>query len=329
MKTKISKKIGRRGKIGLTVLIAAMFIGVATAGVLTYFGEIKTTANIEQAVVIGSPGDWHNYDDPIEYTIDAIGGDTFCYDQWIWNKASIPVDVTFDTNECEGITTTYLTPLVILKATGDSTAEWTDAEKKIGSYSAKLFWDVSSRAFVDIDIPEGMTINDANSWSYWINAPEDYAPNLVFYLDTTGNGESDTTVSARPENDPPNADVWYQIDQDTIGGYQGAYVVWEDGTGCPKYKFLWSDVQSNYGSAEILKVKIGKGSIGTNQEITVYVDDFTLNAETYGLDDIKVPLNTPFTLQPGQELPFRICYTFDLHCEGTYVLTTLIDATEA
>ena len=51
MKTKISK-IGRRGKIVLAILIAGMFIGVATAALMPHFGKLTTTATMSQAVLV-------------------------------------------------------------------------------------------------------------------------------------------------------------------------------------------------------------------------------------------------------------------------------------
>ncbi len=50
MKHNKSKKIGRRGKIVLTVLVAVMFIGIASAQLLTYYGKVETTVSVKQSV---------------------------------------------------------------------------------------------------------------------------------------------------------------------------------------------------------------------------------------------------------------------------------------
>lgn len=184
-----------------------------------------------------------------------------------------------------------ITGAVTLGTTYTGISEWiTDETAQCDSHSAKLVWPapyrdeednyIVPRAFADIAIPSGLEVSGVSSWSYWVKAPEDYAPNLIFYVDTTGDGSSDTTISAWPKNDPPLADVWTQIDQTTIGGYKGIYLVWGSNP-WPSFKSSWDAVQSAYGSAVIMKVKIGKGVIGTNQEITAYVDDFTLNDTTY------------------------------------------------
>lgn len=93
MKTKISKKIGRRGKIALTVLIATMFIGVASAGLLTYYGKIETTAEVSQAIVFDGKDD----STAITHALSTMGGCCECYKEKIKNRACIDGDVDFIT----------------------------------------------------------------------------------------------------------------------------------------------------------------------------------------------------------------------------------------
>jgi uncharacterized repeat protein (TIGR01451 family) len=214
---------------------------------------------------------------------------------------------------------------ITLGTTGDGIAEWSTDEAQVGSYSVKLQWPAGDRAYVSIDLPSGATINNSATWSYWIDVshfatsePEDYVPNLTFYLDTTGDTNSDTTVSAWPEITHEEALAgWYQIDETTIGGYKGAYVVWGSGP-APSYKFSWGDVQAAYGTATILKVKIGKGVIGTGENLApCYIDDLRIDVVTYEfepctdatLSDLTVDGTTisgfsPSTLTYNKELPY-------------------------
>lgn len=178
-------------------------------------------------------------------------------------------------------------PIELQEADG-ATAEWTDEEAAVGDYSVELNWPapywedgdyIVPRASVAItDLPDNLTIGAVDDWSYWANAPEDYAPNLTFYTDTVGDNDSDTTITAWPTDAP--GDTWTLIDEATIGGYQGVYVVWGSNP-WPSWVFDWSAVQDSYGSAEIIDILIGKGVIGTNMDITVYVDDFTINGIVY------------------------------------------------
>lgn len=181
-----------------------------------------------------------------------------------------------------------------------ATAEWTDETAAVGDYSVKLDWPapyrdadnnyIVPRASVAITDSPDLAIGVVDSWSYWIKAPSSYAPNLTFSTDTLGDESSDTTITAWPTNAP--GDEWSLIDETTIGGYKGAYIVWGSNP-WPSYKFDWSAVQVSYGDAEILDLLIGKGVIGTNQDITVFVDDFTLNGITYSFEPPPPPPTPP------------------------------------
>ena len=352
MKTKISKKIGRRGKIGLTVLIAAMFIGIATAGVLTYFGEIKTTANVDQAVVIGSPGDWHNYDDPIEYTIDAIGGDTFCYDQWIWNKASIPVDVIFDTSHYQEITTTYLKGMAgsTVSVTSIDTSGMTDEDAfnnepetlvldnvpfdaqtaPVTMEGEVLALDLGNgwvdTAYVEIGVRPESTKDERNAGVYLIAFNVDGDGTWVHLQDYSGNGQSGGVIKIGEDSDfsykmtltpsgstggTATLEVWVgEVSQGTATLPYGHASTWDEDVA--------GDFNEDYTSAYLFYSIIADRRGVADQTYSATVGNIKTDSE----------LHMP-TIPAEEKLLFYICYTFDLHCEGTYVLTTLIDATEA
>jgi len=171
--------------------------------------------------------------------------------------------------------------------THGASAAWTPSSSAVGSSSLQLNWPppyyedpvnntgyTVPRAFARIDIPSGLALNDIEDWSYWAKAPEDYVTNLTFYLDTDSDAVTDTTVTAWPENDPPLADTWMQVDEKTIGGYDGSYVIWSDAA-YPSWEFNWASITDGYGDASLLGLKLGKGVIGTSQPITTYVDDFS------------------------------------------------------
>lgn len=186
-----------------------------------------------------------------------------------------------------------------LQSSNGGTAEWTDEEAAVGDYSVELDWPapywedgnyIVPQASVAITDLADLTISEVNSWSYWANAPEDYCPNLTFYTDTMGDGDSDTTITAWPK--AGTVDDWCLIDETTIGGWQGVYVVWGSNP-WPSWVPDWAAVQNSYGDAEILDLLIGKGVIGTNKDITVYVDDFTINGITYSFEPPPPPPPPP------------------------------------
>lgn len=168
-------------------------------------------------------------------------------------------------------------PGVELYATGDSTAEWTDEEVKVGSYSAKLTmpagtgW-VNDNAEVRIVIPGAPKISEIAGWSYWVIAPDKYTVPIEFYIDTNNDGKYDKIIIGQKTGGTPEG--WFEVDKD----YLSMYMTWKNG-----YEWLrnWSKVQEKYGDATLLRVDIGYGSLGSNEAITAYVDDFILNNVTY------------------------------------------------
>lgn len=190
-------------------------------------------------------------------------------------------------------------PEVELKATGNGAAEWTDETAGVGAYSVKLFWPVSCRAFVKIlNIPSELKISDVGSWSYWANAPKYYMPQLTFYVDHSGidnpdGKDYDTTISASFGS--LGNETWIKVDEKTITEScgTGAYVLWINSDDKPVYGNTWADIREgfklwgeehDYGDSIVKHLKIGKGVIGTNREITAYVDDAVIGGVTYILE---------------------------------------------
>jgi len=182
--------------------------------------------------------------------------------------------------------------------TGGGEASWVEDSTAPSSDGvvAKLYWPAPYRnenneyivpnAGVRIDIPD-VAIKDIESWKYYTKAPVDYATNLTFYVDREGvenypGRDYDMTLSAWPDNDN-YGDQWLTVDQATIANYNGSYVVWAYGASSPTWKFSWSTVQSSYGDGVVIRVALDKGVIGTNQTITTYVDDFSMNGVLYQL----------------------------------------------
>ena len=96
-KNRSRRGIGMRRKtaVGIfAVLIAGTLI--ASAGLLSYYGKIETTATITQALTLNG----HSWDTPISYTISSPAGSTYTRGPVkMRNYADSPIPVTFGTTQ--------------------------------------------------------------------------------------------------------------------------------------------------------------------------------------------------------------------------------------
>ena len=293
-------KISRRAfHAMIAVMVIALASTLVSAYLIPYFGQVQTTANVEQAVVISANGNtWNSYNTPLTYTIPepAPGGETFCYTQWIWNRASIPVSVSFATNSYEGITTTY--------------SKYVETTY---SYSHNI-------GGVLVTVADA---GDSLLWTYTYAVAPTHTPKMTVSINY------DTGFAITTFDDGAH-DGWYYAPDGgaevRIGDYAGAsyggWVVTTASGNVLTVKILKSELGDSfhwYGYANYngLGVWINAGETGTG----------------YGTPPFEVtlkswqPLTSPFTMQSDEKLLFRICYAFDLHIgPGSYVLTTTIDA---
>lgn len=104
-----NKKIRSRRRIRIrnkkmVAGVFAVFIActlIATGALLTYFGQVTTTAQVGQSIQISGDGEqWHDFDDGIETTIPGEGLEMihctpYWYKYWIRNRACADADVYF------------------------------------------------------------------------------------------------------------------------------------------------------------------------------------------------------------------------------------------
>jgi len=193
-KTKI-RNIGRRGKIGLAVLITFMFIGVASAALLDHYNTITVKANVKQAIVV----DGKDITEPIEQVLDAVGGWTYCFKHNIKNRASIEGTVNFGTSYdpvldvgSPEITTTYYKDSeppysygptmhgaveVTVIDTGDGWLQWTYKD--------------TSQMSVAINYPNGFVIHTSDGhhspgWYYTIDGGATEPLSTIDWVEATG-----------------------------------------------------------------------------------------------------------------------------------------------
>lgn len=176
-----------------------------------------------------------------------------------------------------------------LWAEGDSAAEWTDEEAKVGDYSVKLsmrgsWWKPDNNAEIRISISDSPKISEITGWSYWTIAPDKYTTPIEFYVDTNDGGEYDKIIAGTKTGATPEG--WFQVDKD----YPSCYMTWKNGY---EWLFNWDKVAEKYGDATLSRVDIGYGSLGSNEAVTAYIDDFTLNGTVYSFEPPPPPPPPP------------------------------------
>jgi len=86
----------KRMKMALVALALILCVGIVSAAVLIYYGQIITTVNVKQAVLL----DGQDYTKmPINETVppDLAGGEYFMRCHWLQSQTSVPVKVLFET----------------------------------------------------------------------------------------------------------------------------------------------------------------------------------------------------------------------------------------
>lgn len=171
-KTKISK-IGRRGKMGLTILVALMFIGIASAALLPHYNKVTTKVQVSQSVLL----DGNDYTNPLTREFNATGGDCKSSCHWLNNTGNENAPIVFNTTyypDGEGITTKYYTPTYY---TFQTTVGTQPVDITVTDGDCHITWT--------IDFPGEAPYNDPTT-----EGNGHWAVGLVIATDGDGNGPS-------------------------------------------------------------------------------------------------------------------------------------------
>lgn len=295
MKTKIINKLGRRGKIGLAVLIAFMFIGAASAGLLTYYGKVTTTANVSQSVLL----DGNDYTTPVTNSFSTIGGCCECFAHNLENRGCSDAEVdivTTGTPDLDGIDVYALAPIYNEYDTYGEAVEATIVKEWS---CCTVTWTVN---IISENVPHGL-----------------YGVGLIISLDGW----------------TPDFNVWYAESGagqgvPSVGWYYQEYP-W--GTNIPIAQVPWITVNANGQHFEISIDCNHLGCCGAtyywNMQLRTnlisWVDGvYDWSASFVGIENhVGIPITFPYTLEPNEILYFNLCYKFDIAIiPGTYYITT-------
>jgi len=331
-KTKISK-IGRRGKIVLAVLVAVMFIGIASAAIIPHFGKITTTATVDkQAVELSADGStWLSYNDPITHTIpDVVPGGTYCFKQWIRSNAAIPVNATFTRTDGwdEEVNTTIYAPsptTTLILENKDSS--WNIINDTI---QATITFDTVAPTFNYQLTATGLTGSTDYTIIYYADRDPRFSlwggdnPGAVidtFTTDASGNNVQTNSVNLAM-NLPCDPD-WNINPGDEYRYAPDNYVHWQGGAK------IWIVPSVDYDVGQLKVINWNPTTFLFETDLIIYLD-CNIEVDDYFCKLLGEELTGPITLLSGQKIPILTCHTFDLHTsKGTYGLTTIVDATES
>lgn len=341
-------KIFGRGIPILAIVAIVMTAGMASAALLSYYGKITATANVEQSVVV----DDQDYLNPIVERFDTVGGNTVVMPHILTNRSEISATVNFETScsavdinddwmKPDGVTVTYLKPLGY---TYNTTIEVNDS----GLFLDVTVEDIGDEVVWTFDFPVEEFTGDGN-----LNVA------LIIALD----GEDEGPAFQIHNNDGTDSShdwgTWLvspwgpTIDDGWFGWHSGD-------TNTPVTELDWVEATGNrnvpHGEG-ILQIKIEKSKLGpafhwaANPTVgsgffAVYDVDMEIPDISLGFDwgnpivstifvDAIVSTNyiyaelmgatNEITIPPGEERGFVIVYNFDIATKpGIYTITTTV-----
>jgi len=324
------KKIGRRGKMGLALLIAVMFIGVASAGLLTYYNTITVNANVEQSVLV----DGKDVTEPINQDLDAIGGGTYYFKHDIENRAPIDATVIFDTTYIPELDENDIGTAITIHAMDPKTtlilenkdASWDIIEDET---QATLIFDTMNPTFNYEFEATDLELTTAYCLIYYADFDERFGnwgghnPGaFIAEFTTDGSGNiGKTTGSINLGMNLPTPPDWnigpeadYTQSPDFYDHANGAKI-WL--VPSEYYDKEAKTIYPNWKPAEFL----------FETELIVYLDcDIAVEdsiAEII-IEQYAEDVTDGLTVEPGELIPLLFRYTFDIRLFGIYQITTNI-----
>lgn len=295
----------------IAVLAIALLVGGVSAAVIQWFGQIKVTTTVKQAVLV----DGKSYPEIIEQTPTVGGGESFCRHHYLKSQTSVPVELQFVTAYVPvlvegieyGITTNYY------KLFGFSDSKNTDATTiSVEDLGCKVQWTIT----VDWDkVPFGashaataLMIGDKDN-------------NILYQIHNNDGVDPDYDVVTWLYSKYENG--WY-TGGETANNILVSDLDWVEASG-------GLETDGNIITITIDKTHLAfdefKWVLRVPQEFTHpefgWGDTDMTNTDTATVGE-AIP--ETFTLEAGERLDFCICYDFDLLIQAdTYTITTTVE----
>jgi hypothetical protein len=311
----------------IAVLAIALLVGVVSAATISYFGQVKMTATVNQAVLL----DGKDYTQmPITEEATVAGGEFFLKPHWLQSQTSVPVQLQFVTDK---------------RGAGD---EITVSYLKSKGYSTTVTTSPTT------GIPINVTVEDIGDWIQWT---------FNFFAHNTSNAEGNGKFAAcviisldgsKPAFQIHNNDgtcsafswgTWLYSPYDPTGGGWHGWHTSENEWSTEVTSIWWIEAEGDmYFTSNpqgILTVRIHKTQLDATfgwavyasiahfstipYSISVYPADFAWGSEKFVSAAILEEITLPFTLYPREVLPFYIKYKFAVNIyPGTYTIYSTV-----
>ena len=312
----------QRKKMLIAVLAMVLLVGVVSAATIEWFGLVKVTTTVNQAVLV----DNHGY--PYVITEDATvsGGESFCRYHWLTSQTSVPVNLRFNTTFSPELTDSEITVTYYKLQTLYAEQKW------------EKIWGATP------DLVEGNPLKVSVSYEsdyvvFKATPPSNYDVEkslTTFAFDVEPDGMADFQVQYNGTNQwiysgvNTTSKLWFK---DTVVGWQ------------PVPAYLLTSIT---GSEFTLKVPIAVlGGCGSTYKFLVQTCGTPLHQTFYSTNPreswydasfadyvhstyyVPMTLGTEiagsFTLGQYEVLPFYICYKFAVDTYTyTYTITTTV-----
>jgi len=298
MNKKISK-IGRRGKFLLVFVVILVSVSLASASLLSYFGKITTTVDVQQSIQI----DGMNWDEPLTEEIEAIGGCCYCFEHEVTNQGCEPMMLDWDiwgTPDLEGIDVLftrepYLGDLVINVL--DGFAEYDDFDVYVGSTLVYTYeaeggdetWVEHTIDLLPFEIPmdgtHTITIECTadEPWEHFETYGQLAVDTIELYCEL-GELCDSVDIGKTTSEAPHNLIGWGPIEPANSGGAYG---------GIDDCRCTWITDDDPWASVDLTCEYF---CVGCGAD------------ECVGIEF----MDEPFEILPGETIEFCICYDFDM-----------------
>jgi len=287
--------------VAISMIVASTLV---SATLLNNFGSIRTTMNVEQSVQI----DGHNYDEPVEHQIDAIGGCCYCFEHEVTNQGCEGIwldwehygEPDLDGIDISIVSECYLEHLDV--SVLDGMAQYDDFEVYVDGILVYTYyaqggsetWILHTIDLTPYQIPcygtHNITIDciAGTPWQYWQTYGQLGVDTIDLYCGCPCNPQwcDGVDIGKTASEAGHNPWSWGGIEPATSGGNWG---------GIDDCRATWAPTETT-----------PPGSAATTWASVELTCDFC------ECDCEKPPMDLPFYLEPGETLEFCICYKLDM-----------------